>query len=131
MNGYFPLLVTEGWQVAFLNSDPNQEFKSIRRLDRHLCTDEAFCLLEGRAWLIEADETERDWSFSVEAMRPSTLYNIPTMRWHNIVLDTGTKVLIVEKDGSHLGNFEFRDLGEGERAALRALLVDAGMEASA
>ena len=49
---YNPVLITEKWQVAYLNSCPEYELKAIKKVDVHENTDEAFVLLEGKAVLI-------------------------------------------------------------------------------
>ncbi len=126
--GYNPVLMAQGWQVAFLNHAESQTFDAIRRLDRHMLTDEAFSLVEGDAWLFVAEEAAGSLDVAVEKMESSVLYNVPALMWHNIVLEAGAKVLIIERDGTHLSDFEFRQLVESERSHIHSLLVKAGMK---
>ena len=105
---YNPVLITEKWQVAYLNSCPEYELKAIKKVDVHENTDEAFILLEGRAVLIAAEVSSIDKTeFDLIDMVPGTTYNIPSGMWHNIVLLENTRVLIVENAYTHLYDFKF------------------------
>ena len=104
---YNPVLMTEKWQVAYLNSCPEYELKAINKVDVHENTDEAFILLEGRAVLIAAEVSIAKTEFDLLDMVPGTTYNIPSGVWHNIVLLEKTRVLIVENAYTHLYDFQF------------------------
>ncbi len=125
--GYSPLLIRTGWQVAVLNHDQRQEYKAIVRMDRHLCTDEVFCLLAGSAWLIAAEEGKTKLVFEVFELQEGIFSNIPAGIWHNIVLAAGAKVLIVERNNTHISDFEFKALEPEEKVSLGETLVSAGM----
>lgn len=108
--GYHPFLIQEGWQVAQLNSDENQKIENIKRLDVHNHTDEVFLLKKGKAVLITASIIDNEPRFELELMKPEITYNVPVKTWHNIAMEKGSEVIIVEKDNTHLSDFEFLDL---------------------
>jgi mannose-6-phosphate isomerase-like protein (cupin superfamily) len=106
-SGYHPLLIREGWQVAKLNYIVTQNVENIDKLDLHNHTDEVFILLKGRAVLVGATIEENHSEFIVELMQPGIVYNIPQKTWHNISIEDGCEVLIIEKSNTHLSDVEF------------------------
>lgn len=104
---YKPVLITEKWQVAYLNSCPEYELGSIKKVDVHHKTDEAFLLLEGRAVLIAAKIDSEKIVFDLIDMEKGITYNIPKGKWHNIVLFENTRVYIIENANTHLVDYEF------------------------
>ena len=116
--GYHPFLIRDGWQVAQLNSDENQKVENITRLDVHFQTDEVFLLLRGKVVLITATIKNDVPEFEVELMQKGVTYNIPKNTWHNIAMQDGSEVIIVEKSDTHLADFEFYDLTEAKRSEL-------------
>lgn len=117
--GYHPFLIREGWQVARLNYMPAQNKTAISRMEKHQQTDEVFCLLQGQAILI-AERLENDErSFDCLLMESGVTYNIPRGTWHNIAMEPGTAVMIVEKSYTHRNDCIYRDLNPEELHALR------------
>jgi hypothetical protein len=108
--GYDPFLIREGWQVARLTHIPEQDLFGIRKMDKHLLTDELFILLKGTAVLIAASEEDANFQFEFVRMEPGIPYNIPVGQWHNIAMDREAELIIVEKDKTHLGDYEYRPL---------------------
>lgn len=108
--GYDPFLIREGWQVARLTHIPEQDLFGIKKIDKHLLTDELFILLKGMAVLIAAVEEHADFQFEFVEMQRGIPYNIPVGQWHNIAMDQEAEVIIVEKDNTHLGDYEYRPL---------------------
>lgn len=45
--GYHPFLITDRWQVAYLNYAEAESLEQIEKLDIHHQTDEVFILLQG------------------------------------------------------------------------------------
>ena len=122
--GYEPFLIRDGWQVAQLNHIGAQDLEGIVKVDKHLKTDEAFILLAGTAVLIVATVNEKDTvDFTCLKMRRGVTYNIPVDTWHNIALDRGASVIIVERDGTHLGDFVYRALTAVEQGRLRRIIM--------
>jgi len=125
---YKPVLITNKWQIAYLNSCLEYELKSIKKVDIHHKTDEAFVLLEGKAVLIAAEIEQDKIKFELIIMEEGTTYNIPKGVWHNIVLYDNTRVCIIEDANTHLGDFEFYHFSEEETQQLhnkvRALFLE-------
>ena len=117
--GYNPSLISDGWQAAFLNYADAEKLESIVKLDIHYLTDEVFVLLEGSSVLIAADIQNDVITYDLIDMQPGIIYNIPKNTWHKIAMQPGSKVCIVEKDNTHLGDFEFYDLSEKQKVELQ------------
>jgi mannose-6-phosphate isomerase-like protein (cupin superfamily) len=117
--GYHPFLIREGWQVAQLNYKDELHIKNIKKIDVHFQTDEVFVLLKGKAALILAEMQDDQPIFEVELMKSRVVYNIPKNTWHNIAMEEGSEVLIVEKSNTHLGDFEYKILSEHDIAEMR------------
>lgn len=116
--GYDPFLIKEGWQVAQLNADESQCVENIVRIDIHYHTDEVFILTKGKAVLITAAIIDDKPVFELELMQQGVTYNVPVRTWHNIAMLEGSEVIIVEKDNTHLGDYEFFDLSTEKRNEL-------------
>lgn len=110
--GYHPFLIREGWQIAQLNADEKQRVENIVHIDIHHHTDEVFILIKGNAVLIIATIVDNEPMFELELMKPGIIYNIPVKTWHNIAMQEGSEVIIVEKENTHLSDFEFFDLSK-------------------
>ncbi len=116
--GYNPYLITPKWQIAQLNFSGDQALENIIRLDIHHETDEAFYLMHGKAVLVGARIVESEVKFDCELMNRHVIYNIPRNVWHNIVMNPGSKVLIIENSNTHLGDFEFYELSKIQKDEL-------------
>ncbi|MDO6432209.1 hypothetical protein Q4E93_16530 [Flavitalea sp. BT771] len=123
--GYAPFLIRDGWQVAQLNHTAAQGMDGIRKLDMHRLTDEAFILLRGRAVLIGATiDAGGKPAFRCVRMEHGLTYNIPVNTWHNIAMDKDASVIIMERDGTHLGDFVFLELTADQQCALKAMISE-------
>lgn len=122
--GYNPFLINRGWQVAQLNYMTEQDLLNIDKMDRHLLTDEVFVLLKGNAILIAASLSNETFEFEYTRMEEGVTYNIPKTVWHNIAMTPGAEVIIIEKDNTHLGDFEYQPLSERERQELRKKVTE-------
>ena len=69
--GYHPFLITDRWQVAYLNYAEAESLEQIEKLDIHHQTDEVFILLQGKAALIGASVTDQNITYDVVNMAPS------------------------------------------------------------
>lgn len=105
--GYKPLLIREGWQVAQLNFTEEQKIDALKKLDVHHHTDEVFMLMKGTAVLIGGVIRDGKVSFQAERMEPNITYNIPQGTWHNIAMKESSEVLIIEKSNTHVDDYEF------------------------
>jgi mannose-6-phosphate isomerase-like protein (cupin superfamily) len=117
--GYHPFLIRDGWQVAQLNYLDELDIKNIKKIDIHFQTDEVFVLLKGKAVLILAEIQGDEPIIELELMKSNIIYNVPRSTWHNIAMEKGSEVLIVEKSNTHLGDFEYKDLSMNKMAELR------------
>jgi mannose-6-phosphate isomerase-like protein (cupin superfamily) len=122
-SGYHPFMIREGWQVAQLNFVEEQRTDNINKVEVHNHTDEVFILLKGKAILILAEFKEKKPVFQVLLMEPLVTYNIPKGDWHNIAMEKGSEVLIVEKSGTHLNDVSYKELNPDEIAELRKKLT--------
>ena len=121
--GYFPFIMRDGWQVAKLNYMPQQDVKAIHKLDKHNNTDEVFILLKGTAILIAAEEKgEGNFSFQCKRMEQGITYNIPKGIWHNIAMVESTELIIVEKDNTHVNDYEYFPLSDIQKNTLEKLI---------
>lgn len=118
-DGFHPFLIRDEWQVAQLNYMQDQNIENINKIDVHYKTDEVFILLEGRAVLIAATFKDGTPIFELELMKQNITYNIPKNMWHNIAMDVGSKVLLVEKSNTHLSDFDHFNLDEEQRLELK------------
>lgn len=123
-NGYHPFLISDGWQVAQLNFLEEQHINNINKIDAHHQTDEVFVLLKGKAVLILASIKDGEPIFEVELMKPRITYNIKKNEWHNIAMEKGSKVLIVEKSNTHLNDFSYMDLSPNKIAELKTMVKE-------
>ncbi len=117
--GYNPFLITEGWQVAILNYSRSEDIDEITNLDVHYETDEAFLLIQGDIVLISASIDADKVTYENVKLKPGIVYNIPKNVWHKVAMKPGSSVLIVEKDKTHLGDFEFHNLNSIQIEELR------------
>lgn len=92
----------EGWRIGLLRF--SDRFSKFDRLERHLLTDEAFILLDGKATLYT--ETEQ-----VE-MQKCVIYNIPKGEWHHITVDETTMVMVVENSNTCDENTQIKFIKE-------------------
>lgn len=116
--GYHPFLIKDGWQVAQLNYNEDQNILNINKLDVHHQTDEVFVLMKGAVVLITANIHNGDVEFKTELMKPGIIYNIPKFTWHNIAMEVGSEVLIVERADTHKFDFDFYYLTDEYRRSL-------------
>jgi mannose-6-phosphate isomerase-like protein (cupin superfamily) len=117
--GYHPFLIREGWQVAKLNYIESQHINYIDKIEVHHQTDEVFVLLKGKAVLITVTIIEGVLTFSTELMLPQITYNIPKNVWHNIAMEKGSEVLIVEQSNTHLHDVDFLNLNIAQQQDLK------------
>lgn len=107
---YKPLVFSQGWQVAILNWDSYADVEAVEKVERHVLTDEVFVLLEGSGALVIAAPEDLK---VVNAVR-GTVYNVIKGAWHTVIGSRDSSWLIVENKDTHLGDTEYRTLGEEE-----------------
>ena len=98
--GFRAVLESGEWKLGLLGY--NTRFSALTEMERHLCSDEAFVLLEGEAVLHTDTEEQK--------MEPLIVYNVPKGVWHHLVLDRDAKILVVENRDTSKENTEKRYL---------------------
>lgn len=107
--GYLRLVDNAKWTVAGLNWAPRFDAGGLSRLERHNLTDEVFVLLRGEATLLVGTDAAR------VRMEPLKLYNIPAGVWHNILVSSDARVLVIENSDTSKANTDYLDLATGRQ----------------
>lgn len=101
--GYHPLVAFGAWRVAVANPCDKWVEGNVAFMERHMKTDEVFVLLKGNAALYIGEEREK------VAMEIGKVYNVKLGTWHNLCMEEGAQVLIVENDDTCKENSEYCD----------------------
>ena len=96
--GYMPLSMHEGWQVAYLTTCEKHHLDDLENMEVHSQTDEAL------------------------NMKPFIMYDVPQGVWHNIAMGPDTLLLIIEKDSTHLNDVAYRPFTEKEYNLVNQLM---------
>lgn len=123
--GYNPFLIRDGWQVAQLNYLPGHGLDDMADVEMHQRTDEVFILFSGTAVLVAAGEGERGLVFECVRLTPGVTYNIPAGTWHNIGMSPDARMIIVERNGTHLDDCLHRPFSGDEAGQLRSAVAEA------
>jgi len=94
--GFMPVVDFESWRVARTNHSGNTDKDSISSMGKHLCTDEAFVLLEGKAVLVVASGEDKPENIHCINMEKVKVYNVRKNVLHSLVMTKDAKILIVE-----------------------------------
>lgn len=121
--GYTPVLVSDKWQIAYLNHHAQFSLQSIDSLERHNKTDEVFLLMKGQAWRITAEESAVGLRLIGVCMKESTIYNVVKGSWHAVVTTPQTHLIIVENKDTHLLDVEYQQLIDKEKDTLREIII--------
>ena len=110
-DGYLPLVFSADWQVAVLNWESGMENAvRLKTVERHLCTDEVFVLVRGRAALITLSAPV----FTITDLQAGLIYNVKSGVWHTLLASRDASMIIVEKRDTHQHDVETRALDEQE-----------------
>lgn len=124
--GFRPLKDHGSWRIAQLGYDPAVNApESLAVLGRHLATEEAFLLLQGRAVMVTAGNLEQPGSLEAVRLAADRIYVVGQGQWHAAVLSPGARLLIVENSDTGAANSEDRPLSTVERLELRACIARA------
>lgn len=110
--GFRPLILFGGWRVAVLNYLDELLPRNIKRMERHMETDEVFVLWRGRATLLMGGNGAQVDSVTPQVMEPGKLYNVKRHSWHSILMSRDASVLLVENVDTAEGNSEYFNLSE-------------------
>lgn len=100
-NDFKTVLKTKKWKIGLLRY--SERFSSLGVWERHLKTDEVFVLLSGTAILYTKDT---DGVIEKKEMKVGTVYNLPAMEWHHIVVSRDATVMVVENSDTSKVNTE-------------------------
>lgn len=122
--GYNPFLIRDGWQVAKLNPLPGHGLDEIDKIEVHNQTDEVFVLIQGTGVLIAAHIAGDEITFQCVRMKAGIVYNLPKGIWHNIAMEQGAELIIVEKDNTHINDCEYKSLTSQQQEELKKQIKD-------
>ena len=105
--GFRPLILFGGWRVAVLNYLDELLPRNIKRMERHMETDEVFVLWRGRATLLMGGNGAQVDAVTPQVMEPGKLYNVKRAAWHSILMSRDASILLVENVDTAEGNSEF------------------------
>lgn len=95
--GFAGLWTYGQWKIAMMNDAPHLRYEALGSISKHLCTDEAFVLLEGSATMYIGDGDDEVGSITRFDYEKGKLYVVAKGTWHQIRTYPGTKLLIVEQ----------------------------------
>lgn len=116
--GYKPLLRSQGWMVAKLNSDDLCVSSNVKVIERHEKSDEAFILWRGKAAIFTSGEN----GLQVVEMTPGIVYNVEPGGWHGLLSTQDAAWIIVENVGTDTNGTEVRPMTAAELQQLHAQL---------
>ena len=94
------------WRVAVITGTSQFERQNLRRLERHMETDEVFVLMAGDAVLFIGER-----GVPVE-LEPYIAYNVKRGAWHAVCVSPDARVLICENSDTGPANTEYREWRE-------------------
>ena len=101
---YDPTMSFDKWLVALANYSPRFDRNNFSKMERHLETDEVFVLLSGTASLVIGEDKK------VTDLEIGKIYNVKRGVWHQVFIDKGSKVLIVENSDTTKENSEYKEI---------------------
>lgn len=107
------------WVVCIKNWKPDNDIKSIERLEVHHATDEQFIMISGKAVLLAAAREQDAFRIDVIPMEAGKVYNIPQGTWFNTVARKDARMAYVQDAGTTAENSEYCSMTEEERRLVR------------
>lgn len=102
--GLLRIYENEQWTVGIKNWKPSSGLDGMNNLERHNETHELFVLLAGKCTLVYANEVHGNLDMQAISMQPFQVYDIPPSLWHNAVMDTDTKMVLIEDSSTSMEN---------------------------
>lgn len=95
--GFRDVFFSHSWRVAFSNTDAlGNTKKAVRKIERHMETEEAFVLLQGIVHLVTAGTEQFPQKLTSLQLEPNSVYIIRKGEWHVAVFEEESSVLIIE-----------------------------------
>lgn len=95
--GFAGLWTYGEWKLAMMNDAPHLRIESLKTISKHLCTDEAFVLLEGEATMYIGDGDDTVGNITRYDYEKGKLYVVKKGTWHQIRTYPSTKLFIAEQ----------------------------------
>ncbi len=97
--GFRDVFFSNGWRVAFSNTDSLSNTKdAVRKIERHMETEEAFVLLQGTVHLVTAGTEQFPQKLTSLQLEPNSVYIMRRGEWHVAVFEEESSVLIIENE---------------------------------
>ncbi len=103
-DGYESVMFYDTWRIGLIK--PSEIFTHITYVERHMETDEAFLVLEGKATLLHLDSNDQLHTYDMEVGK---IYNVPKAVWHAVALHPEALVMVVENANTAKTNSEYKD----------------------
>lgn len=118
-HSYKPVVDFGAWRVAYYNNTQDK-VTPVEYLERHLETDEVFVLVAGSCQLIVSPNGSE--GFEVTEMEPLKVYNVKSAAYHQVALQPGCRLLIVENVDTSKENTLYCQLTEAQKQEVQRLL---------
>lgn len=92
-DGFDIVMKSDGWQMAVVTYEDQYDEKNSKKLARHLTTDEAFVLIDGKAHLCTTDENSQ---YKKTGLTKNKIYVVEKGTWHALVLSRDAVAVAVE-----------------------------------
>ena len=101
---YKPMVTTDRWIVAYITPAPRFTESGMTFIERHMETDEVFILTKGSATLIMGKEMRK------VPMEEGKMYCVSKGAWHNILVEEGSLVVVIENSDTTEENSEYLNI---------------------
>ena len=100
--GFSELVQFGAWRIGcVLYHERISSLHPVKKMERHLETDEAFILAGGNATLFLGEDL-----YAVQ-MQPGIVYNVKKGMWHAITVDEAAQVFVIENEGTGPENTQY------------------------
>lgn len=107
-SGFDTVHTFEGWKVAFITSAP--QYKQLQVFKRHMLTDEAFVLSQGKATLYTVSDDNK--TLETTPMQTGKLYVVTKATWHHVEVSDDAFITVIENSDTTKENTEQMTLEE-------------------
>ncbi len=118
-NSYRPVVDFGAWRVAYLNNTTDA-VSSVDFLERHTTSAEVFVLVQGACTLLVSPTGSS--AYEVYDMEPLKLYNVLPTTYHQVAMQPGCRLLIVENRDTGADNSLYCHLTAEQKEQVQALL---------
>ena len=101
---------SDSWRIGIINDLPRLRREETKQMHCHLETDEAFVLLNGRAWLYVGGKGDFSDDIKPVEVKSGKIYNIKKGVWHAVIAQPDTVLVIVENESTSKKNTLYHDV---------------------